>query len=235
MPATTRFTAAQLLEGVRRCAKGGDSRLSLIIALSDLDAEPAMLSALADIDLQASERWHVRSALVSLHPEEYLDVAVREGLRSSIGVQQMVIAELPKWAGSGLLGDELLDLAVAWVRRRLRNPRRSSTYALWEVPGVALALSLLHGPDSAYAAMSPLSAMMQPDEQSSWATLPAPRTDPDGFVRGLWSWHSEHGDAEPLDQPYADPTATRYVDSVMRRLSIAPTNPDVETFIEDWE
>lgn len=236
--ATTRFSAAQLGEAISRSARGGDARFFLLEALRAMpgDAVDDVLIHLLDGgDLQAREWFTVCRELAQRHPGTYLRSTLRQGLGSrSIGVQEVVIAELPNWARAGLLAHEDLGVARGWVDKRLRNPRRAATAAIWEVVDVALAIAIIEGPAVADTALTRWAPRLLDDERQRVAALPPPSSVT--IMKGLeeWSGITKFGGEDPSGS-YKDPTATRYIDRVMRRLKIEPVNPEAEIFVEAWE
>lgn len=225
----TRYTAEQLVEAVGRAR--GDSRYSLVAALINFpgpEREDALARVL-DADLAPVERYMVRSTLARLRPDKYLRPLVMEGLRSrSINVQQILVTELPSLLGAGREPD-LADELERWLRKRLKSPGRASTWAVWEVPGIALSLLPSRGPGRVWKLLEEISPSMQPEERERWRAMQEAGDD-EARVERLRDWYQENiGEEDDFDAGL-DPTALVYVDRVMKRLGFMPANPGSATY-----
>jgi hypothetical protein len=228
---STRYSAAQLVEAIGRAR--GESRSHLVAALTDFpgpEREDALVRIL-DAELRPDERHMTRSALARLRPDRYLRPLVEEGLRSrSINVQQLVVAELPSLLDDGR-GVDLTDELERWLRKRLKSPGRANTWAVWEIPGIALSILPSRGLARVWELLEELSPRMQPEERERWRVV---REAGDGAagIESLRSWYGEcigeEGDVD-LDR---DPTALIYVDRAMKRLGFSPANPGSATYDE---
>ena len=219
-----RYSPAQVVEAVDRAR--GDGRYFLVTALLHLPGEQreGALAHVLNKELRADERQMVLANLARLRPSEYLPQLIETGLRSrSINVQQMALAVLPDIVGEGL-DPELGQQVERWLRRRLANPRRERTRAMWEVPGVALTLLPSYGPEGVAALLREVELRMQPDERDRWQSLQAAVTDARTFKQGLTEWLWENGSAG-AEADVRDPTADIDVDRVMKRLGYQPANP----------
>ncbi|MDP3889661.1 hypothetical protein [Nocardioides sp.] len=188
----TRYAAAQIVEAVDRAR--GDGRYFLVRALLDLPAEQNedALEQVLGMELRPDERGMVLAHLARLRPTKYLAAMIASGLRSrSIGVQQMTICVLPELVGEGLSTD-LGDQVEGWLRHRLAYPRRGSTWAMWEIPGAALALLPTYGTDRIVALLTDIEARMQPDELATWQSLKQSVDDHGAFEQGLTHWSDQN-------------------------------------------
>jgi hypothetical protein len=224
-----RYSPAQVLEAVDRARGNGRYFLvSALIGLPDGEREDA-LSQVLDRELRPDERQMVLAALARLRPSQYLEQLVETGLRSrSINVQQMTLAALPELVDSGL-AQHLGEQVERWLRRRLANPRRESTWAMWEIPGVALSLLPSYGTNGVAALLNEIEPRMQPDERDRWHSLEAAATDASTFEQGLNEWLRVNGSAEAVAE-VRDPTADIDVDRVMKRLGYKPANPASDVY-----
>lgn len=227
----TRYTAEQLADGIARAR--GDSRWFLVTALIQLrgPATEAALRRVLAMDLRPGDRYMVMRALAETRPAEHLRPFVLEWLRSSsIGHQQMAIAQLATM-GDPVVAAGLADEVAGWLTRRLKNPRREHTWALWEVPDAALALIPSYGPRKVREVVDELAPRMQPEEHDRWSTVKRASADEDGFILALrrWSEDPEVKGVSHHDETY-DPTADAEVDRAMRRLHISPANPAKDTW-----
>lgn len=221
-----RYEPAQIVDAVDRAR--GDGRYFLVSALIDLPVwqREGALSQVLGKELRPDERQMALAELARLRPRpsQYLPQLIETGLRSrSINVQQMAVAVLPELVGEGL-APELGEQLERWLRRRLANPRRESTWAMWEIPGVALALLPSYGTDRVSALLNDIEPRMQPDERETWRPLKNAANDAQVFQQGLTEWLREnHVDSDP---ELRDPTAEVSVDRVMKRLGYKPANPE---------
>lgn len=189
------------------------------------------LARVLDAELRADERHMARLALARLRPDTYLRPLVAEGLRArSINVQQMLVAVLPSLVGDGpeaAMADEL----ESWLRRRLKSPGRAHTWAVWEVPGIALSLLPTRGPVSVWELLEEISPQMQPEERERHRAVQEAGDDT-ARIEGLRSWFQENiWGAAPGDLGVdRDPTALVDVDRVMRRLGVRPAHPGSTTY-----
>jgi len=225
----TRYAAAQIVEAVDRAR--GDGRYFLVSALLDLPAEhhADALERVLEMELRPDERQMVLARLARLRPTEYVPQLIRSSLRSrSINVQQMALAALPEVVGDGLPADLAAEVE-RWLRRRLANPQRRNTWAMWEIPGAALALLPSYGTDRIVALLTDLQSTMQPDERNTWLSLARVVDDSRAFEQGFVAWWQRNGPGSVQTDP-RDPTAAVYVDRVMRRLGYRPANPDSQVY-----
>jgi len=226
---STRYSAAQLVEAIGRAR--GESRSHLVAALTNFPG-PEREDALARIleaELRPDERHMTRSALARLRPDNYLRPLVVEGLRSrSINVQQLVVAELPSLLEDAR-GVDLTDELERWLRQRLKSPGRTNTWAVWEIPGIALSLLPSLGPARVWELLEELSPRMQPEERERWGVCQ--EADDDAVrIESLRNWHQQYiGEEGDVDQD-RDPTALVYVDRAMKRLAFSPANPTRSTY-----
>lgn len=225
----TRYTAAQLTEAIGRAR--GDSRYFLLGALTDFPGpeREAALAFVLDAELRPDERHMVLGALARLRPDKYIRPLVMEGLRSrSINVQQIVVSELPSLLGEGQEAD-LADELERWIRRRLKSPGRASTWAVWEIPGIALSLLPSRGPAGVWKLLAEISPRMQPEERERWRAVQEAGDD-DARIERLRGWYQENiGEEDDFDAGL-DPTALVYVDRAMTRLGFRPANPGSATY-----
>ena len=226
---STRYSAAQLVEAIGRAR--GDGRYFLVRALTNLpgpEREHALARVL-DAELRADERHMVRRALARSRPDTYLRPLLVEGLRSrSINVQQMVVAGLPSLVGDGLeaaIADEL----ESWLRKRLKSPGRANTWALWEVPGIALSLLPARGPVSVWELLQEISPQMQPEERERHRAVQEAGDDT-ARIESLRTWFQENiwGAAGDLDVD-RDPNRPGRRPA-MKRLGLKPVNPGSATY-----
>jgi hypothetical protein len=152
-----------------------------------------------------------------------------EGLRSrSINVQQILVAELPSLLGDGQEAD-LADELERWLRKRLKSPGRPNTWAVWEVPGIALSLLPSRGPARVWKLLEELSPRMQPEERQRWRAVQEAGDD-EACIERLRDWYQENiGEEDDFDAGL-DPTALVYVDRAMKRLGFRPANPGSATY-----
>jgi len=205
----TRYDAAQLVDAVDHAR--GDGRYFVVCALIGFPGETRREAALAQVvdkELRPDARQLVLAELARLNPATYLRMMIETGLRSrSIGVQQMAVGALPSLVEEGLAPD-LGEPVEGWLRRRLKNPRRQSTWAGWETPGVALALLPTYGVETVLRLLDELDPRLQSGERSRLPTLRAAAHDEEGFQRILQQWFGEDtgGGAAP---PPPDPVIRR--------------------------
>lgn len=228
---STRYSAAQLVEAVGRAR--GESRYFLVAALTNFpgpEREDA-LARILDAELRPDERHMTRSALARLRPDRYLRPLVVEGLRSrSINVQQLVVAELPSLLDDGRGGD-MTDELERWLRKRLKSPGRTNSWAVWEVPGIALSILPSRGLARVWELLEELSPRMQPEERERWRAVQE-AVDDAARIQSLRNWYQECIDEEGDLDVDRDPTALVYVDRVMKRLAFSPANPGSATYDE---
>jgi hypothetical protein len=225
----TRYTASQLVEAIGRAR--GDSRYFLVAALTVFPGPERddALTRVLDTDLAPDERHWVLGALARLRPSRYLRELIIEGLHSrSINVQQMVVAELPSLLGDGR-DSEFADELERWLRRRLKSPGRKNTWAVWEVPGIALSLLPSRAPGRVWKLLEETSSRMQPEERERWRTVQEAGDD-EARIDALREWFQENLDDEDDLEADLDPTALVYVDRVMKRLGFRPANPESATY-----
>lgn len=227
----TRYEAVQILEAVGRAR--GDGRYFLVRALLrlDLPVEESrdVLEQALEEELRPDERQMILARLACLRPTTYLPTLIETGLRSrSINVQQMTVAVLPDLVIDGL-SPELADRVEGWLRRRLANPRRADTWAMWEIPDVARALMLSYGPDRTIALLRDIEPKMQPEERRLWSSLEREIGDPEAFEGSLERWSNQDSEGPPAADP-RDPTAEISVDRAMKRLGFRPANPQSRVY-----
>jgi GNAT superfamily N-acetyltransferase len=225
----TRYEAAQIVEAVDRAR--GDGRYFLVSALLELPAEQHedALGRVLEMDLRPDERQMVLARLARLRPTKYLPLLIQSGLRSrSINVQQMAVAVLPDLVGEGLPPD-LGEQVEGWLRRRLANPRRGGTWAMWEIPSAALALLPSYGTDRIASLITAIESKMQPDERNTWLPLKQVVNDRRAFEQGLIEWRDRNGSRSAESDP-RDATADVHVDRAMKRLGYRPANPDSQVY-----
>lgn len=220
----TRYQAAQIAEAVGRAR--GDGRYFLVSALLELPVEQHedALTQLLGMELSLDERRMVLARLARLRPAKYLAALIESGLRArSINVQQMTVAVLPDLVSEGL-SPELGAQIEGWLRRRLANPRRGGTWAMWEIPSVALALLPSYGPDRIVALLTDMEPDMQPDERVMWLRLKQAVEGRGALEQGLTAWGDQNR-TQWTESNRRDPTADVRVERVMKRLGYSPANP----------
>jgi hypothetical protein len=224
-----RYEAAQIVEAIDRAR--GDGRYFLVTALCELPVEQreGALAQVLGMELRADERSAALAELARLRPTTYLGPLIESGLRSrSINVQQVAIGVLPGLVGDGL-ETGLAEQVEGWLRRRLANPRRAGTWAMWEIPSAALGLWPSYGPDRIVALLTDIEPRMQPDERDRWRSLKPTVNDSGAFKKGLTEWMRESS-LEAAESDPRDPTAEVSVDRVMKRLGYHPANPESQVY-----
>jgi hypothetical protein len=220
----TRYSALQLAEAIERAR--GDGRYFLVEALASLPGaeHEAALAQVLDTDLRPDERMWVLAELSRIRPATFLERYVTGGLRSrSINVQQMTIIALASMV-DGDLSDELCEQVESWLRHRLANPRRGSTWATWETPAAALALLPSYGAEQIVALLDSLAPQFQPEERQRWSWVRRAGNDQNALAQELRAWTGDES-ADKLDPDPRDPTAEVSVDRAMKRLGYRPANP----------
>jgi len=189
------------------------------------------LARILDAELRPDERHMTRSALARLRPDKYLRPLVVEGLRSrSINVQQLVVAELPSLLEDAR-GVDLTDELERWLRKRLKSPGRTNTWAVWEVPGIALSLLPSLGAGRVWELLEELSPRMEREERERWGVCHGAGDDA-ARIESLRNWHQEYiGEEDDVDLD-RDHTALVYVDRAMKRLAFSPANPMRATYVD---